>query len=48
MERAMETYMVLRRRSSYIFYKVGSQMALRLSILCAGCVSAPEEFLITV
>jgi hypothetical protein len=32
----MEAHRVVRRRGAHIFYKIGSQMAVRLSVLRAG------------
>jgi hypothetical protein len=42
----VETHRVVRRRGSYIFYAVGSQMAVRLSALPSGRPLPPGRFLV--
>jgi hypothetical protein len=39
----MEAHTVVRRRGAHIFWTIGSQMAVRLSALHAGCPLPPQE-----
>jgi hypothetical protein len=38
--------MIVRRRGSHINFKIGSQMALRLSVLRVCCALPPGRFLV--
>jgi hypothetical protein len=42
----MEAHRVVRRRGSHIFYKTGSQMAVRMSVLRTGDSLSPRRFLV--
>jgi hypothetical protein len=44
----MEAHRVVRHRDSHIFYTIGSQMAVRLSALRAGCPLHPGIFLVLI
>jgi hypothetical protein len=45
LEQAVEAHRVRRRQGSHIFYAIGSQMAVRLSVLRAGRPLPPGRFL---
>jgi hypothetical protein len=47
-EQAVEVHRFVRRRSSYIFYTIGSQMAVRMSAFLAGLNLAPGRFLVLI
>jgi hypothetical protein len=44
----MESHRVARRRGSHIFWTVGSQMAMKLSALCAGRPLPPRRFMVLI